>query len=615
MRRWFYVFMILMLFGTSVYAESLSIEKAVDNTVVNVGETVNIFLKINNPFNQSLSFMVKDYNDIGGNIIDTQCQSAQINELSGVAEYMSLQAYAPGTYTLGKLKVKYTNLETGDVEIVESVEDISIEVVGVSNIQQTTTQVIVQCEFDETEDEEQQQQQQQQQQEEQQEEEKSMTEKLKESLDKMLEEQKKEQQAPAPEPNPMQDKLDSVKQRSKQDMSSVKQQLSDEKASIDKERMESLDKALSEDKDFQDMQESLEDKGYLLDEKNIEPTSGNDSEFSYDYKKPDGSKASIKGNIEDGSVNDLKKMSPEDEKELSEALENTDEFKELDESLKEDGYSLKYKEFDGLDKDNMSDFKYEYEGPNGETANITGKMDDFDPKDLAKLSDKDLSDISSALESDDDFLKKDAMLKNLNYTRSDLNAEPIKSNSTKFNVEYFKEENGTMSYANITGTADFSENSVEVDNLKVKGLENSYYKYILFLFVLSLILYYYHLSKRVSGSLEKSFFSVPINPSKEAIKMLKNAEKMYDKGDKKQAYIMVSKAVRFYILSESDTIDKVETHITSTEALKVVKSLMPEKLSVVRKCFSTCDLVKFAKYKPNTKDFNLILKYGFEIVE
>jgi len=94
---------------------------------------------------------------------------------------------------------------------------------------------------------------------------------------------------------------------------------------------------------------------------------------------------------------------------------------------------------------------------------------------------------------------------------------------------------------------------------------------------------------------------------------IKKAVKSYNSGKKKEAYTMVSEAVRFYIRFKYAP---NEEELTSTDALKVLRgcSVGDKYISESKRCFQLCDLVKFAKYKPNDKDFNKIVVIAKKLV-
>ncbi|NOQ56364.1 MAG: hypothetical protein GQ477_06190 [Nanohaloarchaea archaeon] len=600
----------LFLFSPgSVYAsDTLSVEKMVQTTTVNSGDTVKIYLNISNPFGTELAIKVRDNNSIGGSTVDTVCQQAGISSGSGVADYMDIQAFMPGNYTLGVIEVKYTNPVTGLVEVVTSTDEVAIEVVGSQgNVFKSSTQTIMNCQF---EDEEEQQQQQQ----ESSEEEKSMMDKLKEMLqqseeEKQQKEEVQQQEQQEPQSSPAQQKLSSSRQASSQDMQSVKDGLQKQAEEMQKQLEDGLDKVLSEDKDFKEMEESLKEDGYELDSKDVPPLKGNETNFTYDYKNDKGEKASISGNMRDGEVSDLKKMSPEDQEQLEAGLEADPEFQEMKDDLLEQGYEMEKTEFSGLDSDNKTDFTSSFKKPDGNTANITGSMHDGRPSDMGHLSDDDISNIKEALENSSEYqdLKEELESKNMSLP-SDLNVEPIKDGKTE------------VSQGNITASVAVSGNETEILDIDFDDgrtlMDKVKYPLIFLIFLIIGVSYYLYRKREALVNLVADNVPVvrvkKINPKKDALLMLSEAEKLFEAGDMKEAYTKVSLAVRFYFRHTIGS--ALSRELTSTDVIRLLKNEGHGDVSKVKECFSMCDLVKFAKYKPNKKDFGKILGLGKEIV-
>jgi len=261
----------LMFFPSILYAQDmLAIEKMVQPVSVPSGGTVKILLNITNPFGTEIVVKVRDSNSVGGSTVDTVCQMATLSSGSGIAEYMDLQAVMPGNYTLGVIEMKYADPVTGEDVVVKSTQDIVVEVTGDSgNVVSSTTQTIENCQFDDEESQEQCSQESQEEQEEQ-----SLMDKLKEMMQEQQEPEEQEQTPPSQQSQTEQ-KLSSARQNSAQDMNSVKQGLQEQAEAMQEQLEDELDSELSEDKDFQEMQKDLEEKGYKQDSKDVPPLKGN----------------------------------------------------------------------------------------------------------------------------------------------------------------------------------------------------------------------------------------------------------------------------------------------------------------------------------------------------
>ena len=582
-----WVIAVFLLLGPSACAtDELKIEKIADPVTIESGGTVKILLNISNPFDSDIIVKIRDKNSVGGTMLDTQCIQGKIPANAvGISEYESIQVHNPGTFTLGTIEVKYTNPLTGKEEIAASKNKVDVTVTGGNpNVAFSSTSTKLECQFDD-----------QQQQQQQQEEQKSEEEQRREEMQKQMEELKQQQ-------DEMQKKLSQSRQNMNQDMSSVKQQQQKEA----KEANEGLDKELSErlaeSEDFQEMKKELEDMGYEEKGKTRTDLRDNETEFKYEYEKPDGEKGEITGKMKDGKIEDLKKFSDDDAKALDEKLSSDKEFQEAAQRLEKDGFVPDKKEFSGLNSQNETDFNYQYKRADGETANITGDIKDGEVSDVGVKSSVDEKRVMDALSNNTEFMKLDDELRSKGFEKQDFELKSFKKNESSFSAMY-SDGNETV---NITGSVEFVEDEVVVSDLKMEDGRTIFDKMkvplLVFLVLAGVYSYLRYIRRGASDvGLDVPAAVKPINARKEAMKLIRKAERMYKSGKKRDAYTMVSSGVRLYfkyvICSEKD-------ELTTAEIVRYVRGKELEGyVDDLRECFTLCDMVKFAKYKPNDKDF------------
>jgi len=317
MSRFCIIILVLMLAPIAYATDELKIEKIAEPETIESGGTVKILLNISNPFDSDIIVKIRDINSIGGTTIDTQCIQGKIPASAvGISEYETIQVHNPGTFTLGTLEVKYTNPATGKEEIATSKNKVDVTVTGGNpNIAFSSTSTKLECQFDEEEEQQQKQ-----------EEQKSEEEQKREEMQKKMEELKQQQ-------DDMQKKLSESRQRMNQDMSSVKQQQQQEAKEANEKLDKELSDRLSENKDFQDMKKQLEDAGYQEKSNTRSALRDNETEFKYEYEKSGGEKGEITGKMKDGKIEDLKKFSDDDQKDLEKKLSENKDFREAEERL------------------------------------------------------------------------------------------------------------------------------------------------------------------------------------------------------------------------------------------------------------------------------------------
>ena len=597
-RFWIIVF-VLMAAPFAHAQDELRVEKITDAPTVESGGTVKILLNISNPFDQDLIVKIRDMNSVGGSTIDTQCIQGKIPANAvGISEYLSLQVHNPGVFALGTIEVKYTNPVSGDTVVVAGKNKVEVTVTGGNpNLAFSSSSTKNECEFDEESQQQQQQEQQEQ---------KSEEEKQREEMQKKMEELRQQQ-------DEMQKKLSESRQRMNQDMSSVKQQQQQEAKEANERLDKELSDRLSENEDFQEMKEELEEKGYQEKGKTRSALNDNETEFKYEYEKPSGEKGEITGKMKDGKIEDLKKFSDDDAKALDDRLSSDEDFQEAAQRLEKEGFVPDKKEFSGLDSKNETEFNYQYKRPDGETANITGDIKDGDVSDVGVKSSADGAKVMDALLNSSEFGKLDDKLRSEGFEMKGLDVEVFKKNESSFSAMY---SNGNET-VNITGNVELVADEVEVSDMKIEDGRTLFDKVkvpLLLLLVLAGVYSYLRYARRDVDSFSPISPVVvkPINARKEAMKLIRKAEKMYKSGKKRDAYTTVSLGVRLYfkyvICSEKDELTTVEIVRYARGKEKV------EYVGDLKECFSLCDLVKFAKYKPNDKDFQRVVELGKKCV-
>jgi hypothetical protein len=115
---------------TARSAETLQVDKIVENTDIKVGDDVKIILKFSNPFGRDIPVRITDKNVLGNNGIDVQCLDYVIpSKGESAISYEPIKPFLPGKYILPPVQVTYTNPLTGKEETAKS-EEVEIEIGG-----------------------------------------------------------------------------------------------------------------------------------------------------------------------------------------------------------------------------------------------------------------------------------------------------------------------------------------------------------------------------------------------------------------------------------------------------------------------------------------------------
>ncbi len=151
------------------------------------------------------------------------------------------------------------------------------------------------------------------------------------------------------------------------------------------------------------------------------------------------------------------------------------------------------------------------------------------------------------------------------------------------------------------------------DPVKVRAVNWIFvFVFIGILIVIVLLLFYFSRKKYVFQS-----FSKPVEPEDvEAIRLLHRLkdDNLTGKGEIKEYYFRLSQIIKKYIGRRYDY-NALES---TTEETSCRLNRLNVELSVIRdiiELLNECDLVKFAKYKPEEKNFQSIYDMAFSIIE
>lgn len=564
-------------------AQQLSIQKALKTSDITVGGNVEIILKFENPFGKAIPLKIQDKNILGGNGVDIQCMEYTIPEQKSVdVSYPAIQAFESGDFILESAKITYTNPETEKEENVTSKEiEVSIKKSAtVQNIQQQGITTVYQCNgvsmqstsYSSSSSSSQNQQNQNQ--------------------NNPQQNQQNQQQAQN-QMNQMRDKINSM-QQGNQNMDQIKQEMQKQAQKEEAEKQEMLKKAESSP-DFQKQDQELKKQEYQQSEKIASPeqsqngeSNPNEGSFEYRYKKQNGETASIKGDMQNGTVRNLQKWSSGDEKNAAKGIENSSQFQKLEEELKKQGFQLQNK---SITPDAKSARQNQDQGAKAQQSASQG---------------------NNAQQSNN----QNAQTQNQGTNQSENAAQQNATSKTAASFQYTYANPATNATASISGNATILGNTTNITKINLEKKDekkNNFWYGLLALLIIAAAAYLYYKKTRkapVVPAAAKEKKKKPLDYRKKARQMIEDAEKLFDRGMQKEAYVKVSRAVRFYFKHRFD-----KTEMTSSDILRSVGSEDAEYIKNVRECFSICDLVNFAKYEPNARDFRKVAGLAKDIVK
>ncbi|KAF5410280.1 MAG: hypothetical protein U9N46_01965 [Euryarchaeota archaeon] len=331
-----------------VAAESLTVEKIVEQTDIQVGDDVTIMLRFTNPFGTEIPIQLVDKNVFGNNGLDVQCLERTLpDQRETTLAYEPITPYAPGSYTLEPATVTYTSPETGKEETVTSnALDITVngtaaqvQVQGVTTIYECGGQSIHSTSYSSGS---------------------SMSVQVGGSTGTGGMGQQNQQEGDPGDlvqNNQLNQNTGAIKEEMQREMQK-QQQMGDE-----------LKKQIAENREFQKKHQELLNDGYNLTNASANPTSNNTGDFELEYQKPGGETARLAGSMENGSMQELMSQTSEDTSAIMDALEQNPEFQRLDYGLNESGFDRGAAAFDQISQ-NHTQVTVPYVGKDGEKREI-----------------------------------------------------------------------------------------------------------------------------------------------------------------------------------------------------------------------------------------------------
>jgi len=294
------------------------------------------------------------------------------------------------------------------------------------------------------------------------------------------------------------------------------------------------------------------------------------------------------------------------EQAFQEAVEKSQEFKAIQEELKQQGYKQSGNRM--MPESNQTgDFEYSYKKGN-ETAMIKGRMEDGKIKDLTQWGSQQQRRLEEALMNNPDFQKLDQQLQSQGYQPTQGQIDMPNRNRSEFNIQYEKDN----SQANITGKINVNGTVEEIKLQREKDEKGFPWWLILLLTALLAFAYYLWKKRKTKKEIlsDEPVITPRVDYQTKARQMLEEAQRLFDNNEEMKAYAKVSEAVRYYFRHELNHPED----FTDNELVKTLERKKHKPAKKARECLNLCGLVKFARYKPNKKDFEKIIELAEAMV-
>jgi len=172
-----------------------------------------------------------------------------------------------------------------------------------------------------------------------------------------------------------------------QDSSALKQQMQNQIQKQQQTKNE-FQKQLAQNPDFQKEHQNLLNKGYNLTDANLNPTNSNTGDFELNYQKPNGEQASISGQMNNGTIQNMQSDTSENRQKMLDELEKNKQFQEYQKQLEKQGYQ-KQNNTDFSHEQNKTNIQFNYQNKNNETAKINVAIQNDTIKNISMIKKED----------------------------------------------------------------------------------------------------------------------------------------------------------------------------------------------------------------------------------
>lgn len=170
-----------------------------------------------------------------------------------------------------------------------------------------------------------------------------------------------------------------------QDTAALKEQMQ-KQIQQQQQTQQQFQQQIASNQDFQNASQKLSDMGYNLTDIGVNPSSNNTGTFTANYEKQNGETASLKGEMENGTIRNLQQDTAEDRQKMRDLLSHNKEFQDYLKQLQDDGFKEVAPTFSR--NNSSTDLQIQYENSKNETAQINARFENGSVKNVELVREK-----------------------------------------------------------------------------------------------------------------------------------------------------------------------------------------------------------------------------------
>lgn len=293
------------------------------------------------------------------------------------------------------------------------------------------------------------------------------------------------------------------------------------------------------------------------------------------------------------------------QQDFKQALEQNQEFQQKMQEIFNKGFNQTGAELNPINS-TSGEFKVDFQDKEGNNLTLEGEMENNGIKEMTEKRSINKENLMELIKSHPKYNEFEEQLANKGFEQQEWSFSE-EDNATKVTISYQNKMNKTAEIQAIV-------KDDEVVEIKLVNGNDAMFAIlmaiaIILLLIIIILFVYYKFRKKPEQEDEPKKKEKPFDYKKEARKLLEEAEKLFEKGEQKEAYSKASQAIRIYY-SYKHGLNK---EITNTEIIRFLRrKRFPYEQT--QKCLNLCAMVEFAKYRANKQDFDNIIELGEEII-
>ena len=287
-----------------------------------------------------------------------------------------------------------------------------------------------------------------------------------------------------------------------------------------------------------------------------------------------------------------------------EAARSSEEFAELDEELRSQGYQMSSAAAEAT-SESSGEFSFEYTSPDGRTASIEGAVEDGEVAEIGVQTSQELDAALEALRADPRFQELASELEAEGYAEADASITKLPDGSFDAALSYSQTNSTAVAEAQITASI---VNGTATDIRAIRDGEQAGTPWALIAAITGLAAaallgaYYAYRRRRPAQEAPARAPRRARDYAAESARLLDDSESAFAQGQHKDAYALLGRGLRLGLSHKLG----IHRELSNADLLAAAGGSDPT-LGELRECLDASSLVVFARHGSDAAEFERIL--------